>query len=349
MTQNAAQLSREQFETAREVPARRIPVPQTVSAELQKATALPLPDLYRLDPQTTEEWKSTIDTVTAAFAAPLQQTREVLRIRSIPKVVDGVNVFVITPEEIAPANRNRLLVHLPPGAYVALQGEAGTGEAILMAYYGKITVVSVDHRRALDHPFPAALEDAVVVWRDVVKTHDPANTGLFGSSAGGGLTVATVFRLKELNLPLPGAIAVGSPVADMTKTGDTQFTNEYIDNVLVSYDTFWGACYRLYARGHDLRDPLLSPVYGDFTGFPPATLISGTRDLFLSDTVRVHRKLREAGVEADLHVFEGQSHCQYLVPQTTTPEAEEAYGEIARFFERHLGRQTVQSTAASST
>jgi acetyl esterase/lipase len=144
--------------------------------------------------------------------------------------------------------------------------------------------------------------------------------------------------LKELSLPLPGGIAAGSPLADLTKTGDTQFTNEYIDSILVSQDVFWSACNRLYARGHDLRDPLLSPVYGDFRGFPPAILISGTRDLLLSDTVRTHRKLREAGVEADLHVFEGQSHCQYLVPQTTSLEAQQAYGEIARFFERHLGR-----------
>ena len=338
MTEGATQLVEDQPKNARTVPARIIPVPRTVSEELQKSIALPLPDVYRLEPKTRDEWKYIIDALTAIWAEPLPKLREVLRVRVERQTMGGVNVFVITPEEVAPANRNRLLVHLHAGAYIGLEGESGTGEAILMGHYGKITVVSVDYRVALDHPFPAALEDAVAAWAEIVKTHEPANTALFGSSAGGGLTLATVFRLKDLGLPLPGAIAAGSPVADLTKTGDTQFTNEYIDNVLVSYDVFWGACNRLYARDHDLQDPLLSPVYGEFRGFPPAILISGTRDLFLSDTVRTHRKLREAGIDADLHVFEGQSHCQYLVSQSPSSEAQQVYGEIARFFDRHLGQ-----------
>ena len=96
-----------------------------------------------------------------------------------------------------------------------------------------------------------------------------------------------------------------------------------------------GAMAELYANGHDLKDPMLSPVYGDMHGFPPTLLTTGTRDLLLSNTVRVHRKLRQAGVEADLHVYEGQSHAQYM---RDTPEAKEAFEEIARFFDKHMGR-----------
>jgi acetyl esterase/lipase len=91
---------------------------------------------------------------------------------------------------------------------------------------------------------------------------------------------------------------------------------------------------RGYAAGHDLRDPLISPIYGDFTGFPPAIVTSGTRDLFLSNAVRTHRKLRHAGVDAVLQVFEGQSHAQFLMP--FVPETEDAFGEIARFLGAHL-------------
>jgi acetyl esterase/lipase len=94
---------------------------------------------------------------------------------------------------------------------------------------------------------------------------------------------------------------------------------------------------RLYANGRDLRDPMLSPVYGDMHGFPPAILTTGTRDLLLSNTVRVHRKLRQAGVEAELQVFEGQSHAQYM-RDANAPETREAFEEIAKFFARHLGR-----------
>jgi len=89
-----------------------------------------------------------------------------------------------------------------------------------------------------------------------------------------------------------------------------------------------------YAAGRHLRDPLISPIYGNFNGFPPAILTSGTRDLFLSNSVRAHRKLRQAGVEAALQVFEGMSHAQYLHP--FLPETEAAFAEITGFLKRHL-------------
>jgi acetyl esterase/lipase len=123
----------------------------------------------------------------------------------------------------------------------------------------------------------------------------------------------------------------------MTKTGDTYMTLEFIDNFQVSYDGWLKDALAAYANGHDMIDPLLSPVYGDLVGFPPAILTSGTRDLFLSNTVRVHRKLRQAGAIAELQVFEGLSHNQYaIVP--TAPETKEAFTEIVGFFGQHLKR-----------
>jgi hypothetical protein len=102
---------------------------------------------------------------------------------------------------------------------------------------------------------------------------------------------------------MPGAIAPGTPTVDLTKTGDSLFTNAFVDNVLGTQDGFIRATALLYANGRDLKDPLLSPIYGDVQGFPPAILTSGTRDLYLSNTVRMHRKLRAAGVEAVLQGY----------------------------------------------
>jgi acetyl esterase/lipase len=109
-----------------------------------------------------------------------------------------------------------------------------------------------------------------------------------------------------------------------------------VDNVLVSRDGFCDAAAIVYAHGHDLKDPLLSPVYGDMHGFPPAILTTGTRDLLLSNTVRVHRKLREGGIDAQLEVYEGQSHAQYQFDDRV-PETKEAFREITTFFDEHLG------------
>jgi len=103
----------------------------------------------------------------------------------------------------------------------------------------------------------------------------------------------------------------------------------------VTYDGLLKGAALLYADGHDLKDPLISPVYGDFEGFPPTYLITGTRDIFLSDTARTHRKLRAAGVVADLHVYEGVAHADYLI-LVDSPESKDMFQEVGAFFKKHL-------------
>ena len=203
--------------------------------------------------------------------------------------------------------------------------------------YSGMKVISVDYRMPPDFPYPAALDDAMAVWKEVVKTTNPKNIAIFGTSTGGGMTLAMVLRAEKEGLPLPAATAPGTPWSDMTKTGDTYFTNEMVDNVLVSDDGWLGDAAKLYANGHDLKDPMLSPVYGDFQGFPPTILTSGTRDLFLSNTVRVHRKMRAAGVDAELQVFEGQSHAQYQA-DPFAPETKEYFAEVTQFLDKHLAK-----------
>jgi hypothetical protein len=144
----------------------------------------------------------------------------------------------------------------------------------------------------------------LTVLKAVEKTTDPKNIAVFGTSAGGALTLEVILRAKEKGVPLPGAISAGTPMSDVTKTGDSFYTNELVDKVLVSRDGFCDAATVVYANGHDLKDPLLSPVNGDMHGFPPAIPTTGTRDLLLSNTVRSHRALRAAGVEAQLEVYE---------------------------------------------
>ena len=322
----------------RTVPGRAIPVPGTVSPQLQATIAAP----YRIpawdaDPKSAAEWKDLITRLANAGAAARREAREKLGVTLEPTVIGGVKAFIVTPKEIAPENRNRLLVNVHGGGYVYGPGEAGTGEAVLMAAFGGYKVISIDYRMPPDFPYPAAMDDAMAVWREVVKMQNPRNMAIFGTSTGGGMTLAMILRAKQEGLPLPAAIAPGTPWADLTETGDTYKTNEWLDNVLVSYNGYLVHAAKLYAAGHDLKDPQLSPIYGDFTGFPPAILTSGTRDLFLSLTVLTHRKLRRAGVEAELQVYEGMSHAQYNF-DASAPETKEVFTEIARFFDKHLGK-----------
>jgi epsilon-lactone hydrolase len=322
---------------ARQVAARVIPVPDTVSPQMQAIIAQPYNPTWNVVPNSPAEWKAIVDKAAAAVVGTLPAIRAALGVTVEPTTIAGVKAFIVTPKMIPVRNRNRILVHVHGGAYVLSPGEAATKEAIELAGFGGFKVISVDYRMPPEFPYPAAMDDAMAVYRAVLKTTKAKNVGIFGTSTGGGMTLAMVLRAKMEHLPLPGAIAPGTPWSDMTKTGDSFYTNEMVDNVLVSDDGFLHAAALLYANGHDLKDPLLSPIYGDMHGFPPTILTTGTRDLFLSNTVRVHRKLREAGVEAMLQVFEGESHAQYY-RDITAPETKEYNSEIAGFFDRHLGR-----------
>ena len=323
--------------TARNVPARRLPIPTTVSPEVQKMIAQPLRQNWNAPPTTPEGWKALADTGAAALAQNVPGMLERLHVKVETTTIDGVRAFILTPSEIPPQNRNRLLIHVHGGCYVLNPGQAALPEAILMAGFGHFKVISVDYRMPPEAYYPAALDDAMTVWKAAIKTTNPKNMAIFGSSAGGALTLEMILRAKQEGLPLPGAIAPGTPMSDVTGTGDSFQTNALVDNVLVSPDGFCDAATKFYAAGHDLKDPMLSPVYGDLHGFPPTILTTGTRDLLLSNTVRVHRKLREAGVEASLQVYEGQSHA-YFIRDDRTPETREAFGEITEFFDRHLGK-----------
>ena len=244
---------------------------------------------------------------------------------------------LLRPDEIPPENRNRLLIHVHGGCYVLFPGEAGATEAIAMAGLERFKVISVDYRMPPEAYFPAAVDDVLTVYKAAQPTTDPKNIGIFGASAGGALTLEVILRAKEKGVALPGAISAGTPMSDVTKTGDSFYTNELVDNVLVSRDGFCDAATVVYANGHDLKDPLLSPVYGDMHGFPPAILTTGTRDLLLSNTVRSHTALRAAGVEAQLEVCESQSHARYMFDDRL-PETAVAFGEIAAFSDKHLGK-----------
>jgi monoterpene epsilon-lactone hydrolase len=317
----------------RVVPARTIPVPDTVSVQMRNMIARA--PMTPVAPRNAEEWKALVAAASDVEMTRIAALRKHFNVEVAERTIAGVRCYEVTPADVPARNRNRLLVNVHGGGYVFGPGEAGNLEAITMAGFSQMKVISIDYRMPPDFPFPAAMDDAMAVWKEVVRRVRPTRIGLFGTSTGGGMTLLMVQRAKSEGLPLPAAIAPGTPWSDLSKTGDSYFTNESIDNALGSYEPLLSAAARLYANGVDLKDPRLSPVYGGFTGFPPTILTTGTRDLFLSNTVRVHRKLREAGVEAQLEVYEGQSHAQYI-PDPTAPETEVAFGAITRFFDAHL-------------
>lgn len=315
---------------------RTLPAPAAASEPLRAAIAeSPAPNVAQRKMMTTlgppqlqmlEQMNGTVD---------LDELQEQMGVTIEKTIMADVPVFRVTPKRLAPDHDGHLFFHLHGGGYVLGGGDNAVGEAAMISGAIGLPAISVDYRMPPDHPFPAAVDDAVAVYRKVIEDHAAGAVVIGGTSAGGGLSLATVHKLNELGVDLPGAVWLGTPWADLTKTGDSLYTNEGIDRVLVTYDGVLGAMAKLYAGDEDLQHPLISPIYGDFGGFPPTQLVTGTRDMFLSDTARVHRALRGAGAVADLHVYEGLSHAEYLmVPEST--ESRQFLSEFSAFVVEHL-------------
>jgi acetyl esterase/lipase len=334
----AAFLSSGSLAAPLDVPAKVLPAPTAdISPAMQAIIARPYNPNWDLLYSTGAEWRTFANKQAADTVKTIPGMLQRLHVTVEPSVIAGVKVFVITPDDIPPEHKDKVLIHVHGGCYVLFPGESGATEGIMMAGFGRYKVISVDYRMPPEAYFPSAVDDPIAVYKELLKTVPAKNMAFFGTSAGGAITLEMVLRAKQLGLPLPGAIAPGTPMSDVTKTGDSFYTNEKVDNVLVSRDGFCDAATKVYAQGHDMADPLLSPVNGDLHGFPPAILTTGTRDLLLSNTVRVHRKLLRSGVPAILEVFEGESHAQYQFDDQV-PESREAFTEIGSFFDQYLGR-----------
>ncbi len=321
------------------IPERKLPVPSSASKELQALlTRLPQPNAEKALKHTPKGKAEWLEIAEAQKEMGAEYTMDYAKERSVTvktEKIGGVTCYRLRPAKIAPEHRRHLFIYIHGGAYVFGSGRGGLSEAITIADRIGIPVLSIDYRTAPRDPFPAALEDVVTVYKTLLKTYPPGSIALGGTSSGGGLTLAAVHKFKALGLPLPAALYAGTPWSDLTRTGDSYYINEGIDHKLVTYGGTLKATAELYANGVDLKNPLLSPVYGDFSRFPPTFLVTGTRDLFLSNTLRVHRKLRENNIVADLNVFEGFSHVEYLV-LPDSPEAREMYRELGLFLSTHL-------------
>ena len=276
-----------------------------------------------------DAWKAYIasmdEAIVTGFAASALDIPATVEAREIA----GVHVNVITPEGVGDGDDAPIQLDIHGGALVAGGGEACKLMNTSTAARAGMHTWGVDYRMPPDHPYPAPLDDCVAVYRALLEVRPPEKIVVGGGSAGGNLVAAMLLRARDEGLPLPAALVLFTPEIDLTESGDSFDTNAGVDYVLVNRLT---ESIALYAGDHDLTDPYLSPIFGDVTGFPPTFVQAGTRDLFLSNAVRIHRKLRDAGVDAELHVWEAMPHGGFF----GAPEDAEMGVELRRFLAKYL-------------
>jgi epsilon-lactone hydrolase len=319
------------------VPERMIPVPASVSPEAQAYLAsgpLPAPDNPPLDDH--DAWKQMIAVIDKMVAVRFHEaggpSAVGFQIEELP--VGDATVFAVCPPGLDPGDQ-RVYLELHGGAFIMGGGELCRAMAVRTAGKLQMRVWAADYRMPPDHPFPAAVDDCLAAYRLLLEDRRPQQIVIGGVSAGGNLAAAVVLRARDEGLPLPAAAALLTPAVDLSQSGDTFQTNLGVDTVLTTRDP---SPLLLYAGGHELTHPYVSPLFGDVSnGFPPTLLASGTRDVLLSDTVRMHRRLRASGAAAELHVLEAAPHGFF---GGLAPEDEDLDREVRRFVNDHCPAPT---------
>lgn len=308
-------------------PERVVPLPETISQQAREFLATPSFALEPL-PETNEpaDWAAHIATVDQRMAEMLAAVTFPVDVTAHP--VEECVVYEATPQK-GGVTEDGAILYFHGGGYIYGRGDAGAKMASSLAVASGLPCFCPDYRMPPEHPFPAALDDAVAAYLWLAGLIDPARILIAGNSAGGGLAAASLLKLRDIGVTMPAGAILATPEADLTEAGDTFHTNYGLDRVLAERLM---PANLLYANGHDLRDPYLSPVYGTFDGFPPVMLLSGTRDLFLSNTVRLHRAMRRDGVQASLHVWEAMPHGGFF----GAPEDAEMLAEQVSFIQSVL-------------
>lgn len=328
------------------VPAFRLPPSAALSAQSratiaaqmnrQPRTRIPTPEMC----ESEAEFKALVD----AFRAELDGNFSLMTERLLadfPVEIGSTTIAGVPVEDFVPAgggDPDRVLINLHGGAFCSGAIHIGRIESIPLAHRGAFRIVSVDYRQGYEHKFPAASEDIFAVYQALLKDYAPSQIGIYGGSAGGVLTSQATAWILAHGLPAPGAIGIFG--AGTGGQGDAAWFGAIgmgarpplplLKKLAKSDIGYFGP-----ASDEDpMVDPNKSPEL--LARFPPTLLITGTRAFDMSPAIITHRALQRAGVDAQLHVFDGLGHCFYYDAQS--PEGQDAYETMVRFFRRHLGK-----------
>lgn len=310
--------------------------------ETRNAVKPPFLEKYRQIDRMTQEERRALTLEARAWeesaqASKLAAQKAAYKVDIAPATIGGVYTEIFTPAlGISPGNADRILINLHGGAFTVGARINGQIESIPIAAVGRIKVISVDYRLAPEHQFPAATDDVLAVYRELLKTYKPGNIGIYGCSSGGTLTAQVVAAVIAKKMPRPGAIGMFCGTGEIWAKGDSAYFWALLNGFSPGSAEHDPRKYD-YLRGLDIDNPLIFPMRypGHLGAFPPSLFITGTRAFEMSTIIDANNKLVSAGVDTSLHIWDGVMHGFFNDP--TLPESREAYDVIARFFAQKLG------------
>ena len=246
-----------------------------------------------------------------------------VHVDSVDRTIDGAKFTVATPESWTPDDP-RVVMIMHGGGFTFGGGATVRRSTELMAANLGLQTWGMDYRQLPHHPFPAGLDDCMAVYRELLEDHDPRNIVVMGGSGGANLALALTLRARDEGLPVPAALGLMTPPTDFTFQGDSWYTNAEG----TTPDDF-ADMLEMYKAEYPADHPYISPLFGEYDeSFPPTIITSGTRDMLLSDAVRLHRKLVNAGVTTELHVWEAGPHGHF---GGVAPEDRELLEQVREF------------------
>lgn len=299
------------------------PLPNTVSPE-GRAAAGAMAAASVPNPLPIAAQRQFIDTLQSTMGAQMAR-RDGVRVENA--TIAGVPVRIIYPKGVTSLGRGPVLLNLHRGGFQLDSGSLT--ETIPIAALSRIPVVAVLYRLAPEHPYPAALDDAMAVYRALEKDRPASRIAVYGTSAGAALGGQLVSRLIRLRRPMPAGLGYFSGNADLTTGGDSESWMPLPGGAKTMAESVAS-----YVGKTPVTDPILSPIKSDLSGFPPTLLVTSTRDMLLSATSIFARTLLERGVDAGLVVFDGLPHGFWAYMDI--PETQQANALMVRFLKARL-------------
>jgi acetyl esterase/lipase len=296
------------------------PAAQALVDEMRSA-GLTVPDhenlpQYRQD--TREGFEPNVKRIMGTFSGEIRDIE-----------VAGIPCKQVTPEDWAP-DSSHCIQYAYGGGYIVGSSYEDLVIAIPLAQQCSARIVMVDYCLSPEHPYPEPQQDMQQVYPALLKEYGADRLVVGGESAGGNQALGLLLHIRDTGLAMPRCAALFSPWCDLANQGDSHAFNDNRDPTLSH--PWVDIAASLHANGHALDDPGISPIHGDMQGLPPCIITTGSCDLLLSQCLRLARKLRAAGVECDLRVWEGMWHVFEFYP---IPEAAQSILEVADFIQAH--------------
>lgn len=292
-------------------------------------------DVVVPDPHDLNSWSKVQEENEKIDKGSMDRLVENLSLTLKEDVLNGIPVVWITPRGWS--DDGTLIVYTHGGAYTSFSARSAYQGAVMAAETGR-QVLSIDYTLAPQSKWQQTTDQVAAVYGGLTsRGFKMGKIAAFGDSAGGGLAMGTLLKMRDLGMELPAALVLWSPWTDITETGDTYVTLKDADPSF-TYSSLLGPSALAYADAIDQKNPYVSPVYGDHSvEFPPTLIQGGTKEIFLSNCVRLYQVMDTAGRTAKLDLYEGMPHVfQALLPDS--PETLIAVEKVNRFLSIYLDR-----------